>query len=56
MESKNEWVDAVAEMNECEWKKYWNEIGYLEQVRIDKWIGTMRDTKSKLNGSSDAST
>lgn len=42
------------DLNE-KWIEYWTEIIQLEQLRIDRWIGTGNDSKLHIHGFSDSS-
>lgn len=50
-----EWDTVVDQQIEKVWKELWNEIVLLEKFRIDRWIGTSAQTKSKLIGFADSS-
>lgn len=50
-----DWDEPVDERMERMWSDLWNEIIELEKFKIDRWIGTSDQTKSKLIGFSDSS-
>ncbi|XP_055840363.1 uncharacterized protein LOC129907896 [Episyrphus balteatus] len=37
------------------WREFWQEITFLENVRIQRWIGTSKEIHQELHGFSDAS-
>lgn len=50
-----DWDQEVDGKIEEKWKEYWNEIKHLEKFRINRWIGTTEEAKTKLIGFSDSS-
>lgn len=53
--SKVDWDQPVDQQIADVWKQLWDDIIHLEKFRIDRWIGTSEQTKTKLIGFSDAS-
>lgn len=53
--SKVDWDQPVDQQIAEVWKQLWDDIIHLEKFRIDRWIGTSDQTKTKLIGFSDAS-
>lgn len=53
--SKIDWDDEVDEQMQNVWNRFWSEIKYLEQFRIDRWIGMMEGAKCQIVGFSDSS-
>lgn len=52
---KVDWDEPLDENMQRIWERFWEEIVHLEKFRIDRWIGTGKDTKCKLIGFSDSS-
>lgn len=53
--AKVEWDEVVNGELESMWMRFWSEIKELEKFRIDRWIGTTNNAKTKLIGFSDSS-
>lgn len=54
--AKVEWDEPITGELEKAWLRFWDEIQELEKFRIDRWIGTTPQAKTKLIGFSDSST
>lgn len=52
--SKIGWDDKPSSELEKSWIDFWNEIIYLEQFTIDRWIGTGNGSKVHIHGFSDS--
>lgn len=50
-----DWDQRVPLEIENEWKDYWGDIVQLERFRIDRWLGTLDDSKVQIHGFADAS-
>lgn len=50
-----DWDETVNDEIERMWNDFWREIKYLEDFRIDRWIGTSEGLKTKLVGFADSS-
>lgn len=49
------WDEKVTREIENKWKELWKEINLLENLRINRWIGSGVDRRIELHGFSDAS-
>ncbi|XP_075157482.1 uncharacterized protein LOC142230733 [Haematobia irritans] len=47
--------DSVSDSIRKEWNKYLGELIHLENIRIPRWLGTLRNSKLELHGFCDAS-
>lgn len=53
--AKLEWDEAGGDDLVKTWALYWEEIKHLEKFRMDRWVGTSDELKTKLIGFSDSS-